>query len=1383
MGIWTRYSKIAFVIIGMLLIGSISEAAYKINTRTGKWDYYESVTTAHFGDLSGSGAESANDNDILVYDAATKSWEPEVNSAGAGGSFSGFDIDADTGTAEDITNGDTIMIAGGTNINTAVAATDTVTVNLEDSITVSGFAMSTSPTEGYAMISDSNGNGTWQYIGSSELSPSGVETINGTPTVDTLALVQEYDDDPYIITEGGGADPLDVVLTFSGVTEITEIFTRVYYVGSSSHHILIQLWDYDDGAWEDYFDFVGQEGYTFLTIPVFDYADHVSGGITQLRFHHIQNGITSHILNIDYASLHYGDFVGGSTNLGGYAKYAFGYNDFEGNGDFATEGDITTSGSMTASNGIFGLIGTATQGTIDHDSLANFEANEHFTEASIDHGSIADLEDDDHTQYPLQDGSEENDFTGDVDIVGNLSVSQDVSIDEVLHFPARGNTDAFQIKLIDSTEDGLAFQDNAGLTYIFMDEGGQTAIGDGNEFAYAPLQVGTNLLVFGKNANPAYFEFWADKGDNNNDKVRFYMADYDDFHLQQNIDGTYTSGLKMDKLNASIMIPFDLTLEGNLTVSNEGITFQDSTNQTTAVDGSLYPLIDGSLANEFTGNVDVQGSLSASDNLSIVGIAYFNGPTPGTNTVSPAIYVEDSTGDVNDWYWANYDSSTSNNDGYGLYDSTGAHRIWISEAGKVLFGNVDYSKAVGTVPSVNMENTMNIYGSAGKNAQIAMYGAEGEEAYIDLLGDEADENSDRFRLLQQNSDSTLFQVFDSAGGAYANAIEIEHYNQTALQVNVPYGLNAGDNVTIGGNLSVSAIGITFADETTQTTAGLTDTELDDFSELQAQISDKTLINEEDVVNFDSEVSISANLSVNADIYCKDLYTAGTTVNIGTLAVSDNAGALEIGGDPVVLDSDIDYAFITSNDGATDVTAAELETLTDGSETELHSHPGGAGGAFTETDGVIQSNSAVTDDLSLGGNLSVDKWLYLNNNVNTLYLGAYTGRSGAGLGNIGTPAESSADIQFHDGWDTDNIGHFMFIAGESAGVNIDLWADEGDDAADKSAIYNDGSNTYIRLNNDAINALYFANTTGDATFAGMINMADEKCIGISQYAGHLQWDNQTIDEAEFNNVRVGINDDTPTERLTVGGDGSFTEDLSVNGILYAGPVGYIQGLELSYTSTTTIEISAGMVQCKDKFFINHADEADTISNFSSDAFTYNYVDYSASTTDNIVFIDATTEPTWSDKYQGWYNGDDRCIGALYCDGAATIEYFIVNDSDCFTVDNQITLANGMNPDGTWQTLGTAQSSTYTPVNAIAVKVGILCADNNAPCLGAAVNAEYADNAAGFTPAGTSALYAYAYSFGGTKGYVKLGPSRDIRIGGSDNDDNSLDCYWGGYQIRR
>ena len=69
-----------------------------------------------------------------------------LSSAGTGGgikwidapvSFTKWILTGDTGT-QDITDGNTVLVAGGNNITTGVTATDTVTIDLDDSITLAG---------------------------------------------------------------------------------------------------------------------------------------------------------------------------------------------------------------------------------------------------------------------------------------------------------------------------------------------------------------------------------------------------------------------------------------------------------------------------------------------------------------------------------------------------------------------------------------------------------------------------------------------------------------------------------------------------------------------------------------------------------------------------------------------------------------------------------------------------------------------------------------------------------------------------------------------------------------------------------------------------------------------------------------------------------------------------------------------------------------------------------------------------------------------------------------------------------------------------------------------------------------------------------------------
>lgn len=57
---------------------------------------------------------------------------------------------------------------------------------------------------------------------------------------------------------------------------------------------------------------------------------------------------------------------------------------------------------------------------------------------------------------------------------------------------------------------------------------------------------------------------------------------------------------------------------------------------------------------------------------------------------------------------------------------------------------------------------------------------------------------------------------------------------------------------------------------------------------------------------------------------------------------------------------IDYSMVSGNDGSTDVTAAELEELSDGSATTLHSHAGGSGTMTTVKEAGVGVGDADID---------------------------------------------------------------------------------------------------------------------------------------------------------------------------------------------------------------------------------------------------------------------------------------------------------------------------------------------------------------------------------------------------------------------------------------
>jgi hypothetical protein len=89
--------------------------------------------TVSLGASATATTKSANNNSTSV---ATTAY---VDSAvSASGSFTGLSFAGDTGTTETIANGNTLTVSGGTGLSSVVSATDTVTVNLDNTAVSAG---------------------------------------------------------------------------------------------------------------------------------------------------------------------------------------------------------------------------------------------------------------------------------------------------------------------------------------------------------------------------------------------------------------------------------------------------------------------------------------------------------------------------------------------------------------------------------------------------------------------------------------------------------------------------------------------------------------------------------------------------------------------------------------------------------------------------------------------------------------------------------------------------------------------------------------------------------------------------------------------------------------------------------------------------------------------------------------------------------------------------------------------------------------------------------------------------------------------------------------------------------------------------------------------
>ena len=222
---------------------------------------------------------------------------------------------------------------------------------------------------------------------------------------------------------------------------------------------------------------------------------------------------------------------------------------------------------------------------------------------------------------------------------------------------------------------------------------------------------------------------------------------------------------------------------------------------------------------------------------------------------------------------------------------------------------------------------------------------------------------------------------------------------------------------------------------------------------------------------------------------------------------------------------------------------------------------------------------------------------------------------------------------------------------------------------------------------------------------------------------------------------------------------------------------IFGAYVTYKSSTEITVTAGSGRCNDTFWEISSSTDVNLSGVlpAEEDFLYIYIDDSASSYPTPTIIGSTTEPAWSDSNIGWYNGDDRCIGVVWCDTYGNIVWFQNNSNlETMTAPKIARVLEGGNPDSTYQTL---ECTAYIPVNATAVRVFASNseADNDAVIVRVHAYETLANRLSTIGRNSTAEVI----------GWISLGRgwSRDLKWYGYDNDDNSFDIDILGFRIDR
>jgi len=242
-------------------------------------------------------------------------------------------------------------------------------------------------------------------------------------------------------------------------------------------------------------------------------------------------------------------------------------------------------------------------------------------------------------------------------------------------------------------------------------------------------------------------------------------------------------------------------------------------------------------------------------------------------------------------------------------------------------------------------------------------------------------------------------------------------------------------------------------------------------------------------------------------------------------------------------------------------------------------------------------------------------------------------------------------------------------------------------------------------------------------------------------------------------------------------------LSDSGIMQ---LGGICGLVVKYSDEDTIAICPGYCEANGKFYeLQEQTTHDLTSLVSSFNFHYIYIDDDSSepTPD---FIDSISEPTWNEVKNGWYNSVDRCIGVIASpSGSATINYFdaIDHGKNVLTKHGVITLpalCTNFSPDFTWQSPNVNESSLLTPVNCLRLWVWCSNVDAGNPI---AIYFSSSEMAAINTSVSTGENNIQGYNNMARNAIITLGSSRNIKVSGADDDDNTLNTSPIGFEYSR
>ena len=147
--------------------------------------------------------------------------------------------------------------------------------------------------------------GAGQHIPFFHVPPASINAVVGVLTGDITDIQTWQDGNILQLAEVAATPGQDLEITFANVTDFRRIGLSMYYEGSLSHWIEVQLWNVVEAVWEIVWTFSNGLGlnYRYSDIPKL-FTEFIDGsGNVKMRICHPTAGNAAHDSFIDYATL------------------------------------------------------------------------------------------------------------------------------------------------------------------------------------------------------------------------------------------------------------------------------------------------------------------------------------------------------------------------------------------------------------------------------------------------------------------------------------------------------------------------------------------------------------------------------------------------------------------------------------------------------------------------------------------------------------------------------------------------------------------------------------------------------------------------------------------------------------------------------------------------------------------------------------------------------------------------------------------------------------------------------------------------------------------------------------------------------------------------